>query len=84
MPSGRDWWWDVTWNPVGGCLYVSPGCANCFAPEWVKSHTHDVVTAHTGIIDIREKRVVRDGKVKVLKQAVFNGKLTTLRDTHHC
>jgi protein gp37 len=49
----------------------------------VKSHTHKSDTAHTGVIDIRRKRVVRDGKVKVLKQAVFNGKLTTLPDGHH-
>src|SRR5262245_51727654 len=19
-PRGWDWWWDATWNPVGGCL----------------------------------------------------------------
>ena len=24
-------WTEATWNPVAGCLMVSPGCANCYA-----------------------------------------------------
>ncbi len=24
-------WTDATWNPVTGCMKVSPGCANCYA-----------------------------------------------------
>lgn len=24
-------WTDATWNPVTGCLMVSPGCTNCYA-----------------------------------------------------
>jgi protein gp37 len=24
-------WTDATWNPVAGCLMVSPGCTNCYA-----------------------------------------------------
>jgi protein gp37 len=24
-------WTDATWNPVRGCVKVSPGCANCYA-----------------------------------------------------
>jgi DNA methylase/Protein of unknown function (DUF5131) len=30
---GADWWWDATWNPVGGCLPISPGCQNCYAAQ---------------------------------------------------
>jgi len=64
---GSDWWWDVGWNPFGGCTYVpqSPGCKNCFAPSWLASHTHrnDV---HQGVTD------------RVNGRAVFNGKLTAL------
>jgi protein gp37 len=67
---GNDWWWDVGWNPFGGCAYVlqSPGCKNCFAPSWIASHTHrkDV---HQGVID------------RVNGRAVFNGKLTALPAT---
>lgn len=24
-------WTDATWNPISGCLMVSPGCTNCYA-----------------------------------------------------
>ena len=24
-------WTDATWNPVSGCLMISPGCTNCYA-----------------------------------------------------
>lgn len=24
-------WTDATWNPVAGCLMISPGCTNCYA-----------------------------------------------------
>ena len=24
-------WTDATWNPVTGCLMVSPGCTHCYA-----------------------------------------------------
>jgi protein gp37 len=29
-PSAIEWT-DATWNPVAGCLMVSPGCTNCYA-----------------------------------------------------
>ena len=40
-------WTDATWNPVRGCVKVSPGCANCyaetFAERWrgVKGHPYE-------------------------------------------
>ncbi len=40
-------WTDATWNPVRGCVKVSPGCANCyaetFAERWrgVKGHAYE-------------------------------------------
>src|SRR5690349_3113526 len=24
-------WTEATWNPVGGCTILSPGCTNCYA-----------------------------------------------------
>ena len=24
-------WTDATWNPISGCLMISPGCTNCYA-----------------------------------------------------
>ena len=40
-------WTDATWNPVRGCVKVSPGCAHCyaetFAERWrgVKGHPYE-------------------------------------------
>jgi protein gp37 len=28
-----DHWWDETWNPVGGCSPIPPGCDNCYAQQ---------------------------------------------------
>jgi protein gp37 len=70
MPA-RDWW-DDTWNPVGGCFYVSTGCRICFALPRHLSHTHKVETVHTGVSDINEKG-----------QPIWNARLTVLPDDHH-
>src|ERR1700674_5079027 len=24
-------WTDATWNPISGCMMISPGCTNCYA-----------------------------------------------------
>jgi len=29
-------WTDATWNPVTGCIKVSPGCANCYAETFAE------------------------------------------------
>jgi protein gp37 len=72
-PSGRDWWWDATWNPVGGCLPVSPGCTNCYAAQVAGTKTWPYPNSagvHNGVIVVRGKR------------RIFNGKLTAAPDWH--
>ena len=38
-------WTDATWNPVRGCVKISPGCKNCcaetFAERFRGVHKHD-------------------------------------------
>src|SRR5438876_11441412 len=29
-------WTDATWNPVRGCVKISPGCANCYAATFAE------------------------------------------------
>src|SRR5436190_17033731 len=29
-------WTDATWNPVRGCVKVSPGCKNCYAERFAE------------------------------------------------
>ena len=64
------WWWDAVLNIVGGCIYVSEGCTNCFVPSWNAAHTHKTETVHSGTIK------------KVNGRWVFNRKLKVLRDGH--
>jgi protein gp37 len=70
-PLGYDWWWDASWNPVGGCSYVSPGCKNCFVPSWLASHTHT-----------HREDIHRDVITRANGRAIFNSKLTALPDGH--
>ena len=67
QPPARkpDWWWDVTWNPVSGCFYVSPGCTNCFVPSWLRSHTWHNDNVHTGVTKLVNGRAVFTGKLTV-------------------
>jgi protein gp37 len=66
---GFDWWWDIGWNPLGGCFYVSPGCKNCFVPSWLASHTHKK-DVHQGVTH------------RVNGRWVFNRRLTALPAMH--
>ena len=40
-------WTDATWNPVRGCVKVSPGCKHCYAETFaerfrgVKGHAYE-------------------------------------------
>jgi protein gp37 len=35
MPTTIEWT-DETWNPVTGCVKVSPGCKHCYAETSLK------------------------------------------------
>jgi protein gp37 len=64
------WYFDWSWGPCGGCPGpVSPGCTNCWAPKWLKSHTWKTETVHTGVI-----RLTKNGR------PVWTGDLTALED----
>jgi protein gp37 len=65
------WWWDGSWTPVGGCVPISRGCANCWVPKWLKSHTWKTETVHTNVI-----KYVRG-------RPVWNGNLTAYEDGDH-
>jgi protein gp37 len=73
MPGER-WWWDIggVWNPVYGCFPISPGCANCFAPDYIATRTHptDAGAVQHGVI------------TRVNGRWVFNGEATALRKGH--
>jgi protein gp37 len=71
--SGRDWWWDCTWNPVGGCKAESPGCVNCYAAQEAGTKTWPYAGysgVHNGVT------------VKVGTGRAFNGKYTAAPEWH--
>ena len=73
MLRAADWWWDRTWNPIGGCSPISPGCSLCYAPRWLTGHTWETERGgapHRGVID------------RIRGQPVFNGKLTAAPPGH--
>jgi protein gp37 len=69
-PFGTDAWWDYTWNPVGGCKPVSPGCTNCYAAQLAGTYTHKA-WIHQGVT------------IRVGTKRIFNGKHTSVPAGHH-
>jgi protein gp37 len=77
---GLDHWWDLTWNPVGGCSHAmlqdgraSPGCGLCYAQQEAGTKTWPYAGSagvHNGVTDVKGKR------------RVFNGKLTVAPPNH--
>jgi protein gp37 len=73
MRSLPDWWWDHTWNPVGGCSHASPGCQLCYAQQiaGTRTWTHaSEASVHDGVTAARGRR------------RIFNGRLTVAPDDH--
>jgi protein gp37 len=64
-------WWDYSWNVVGGCLNVSPGCKNCYAAyEAGTRQTRHRIGLYENTVDwVRGK-------------PVFNGNLTVCPPDH--
>src|SRR5262245_57277440 len=63
----KRWWWDRAWDPVSGCMPVSPGCKNCFAPAWIgRLHGSQDVALYRGITKVVNGKHVFTGKVKAL------------------
>lgn len=63
-------WTDATWNPVGGCEVISPGCIGCYAMALARDPkliNHSLYSTTTML---------------VRQRPVWNGRLTVLADDH--
>jgi protein gp37 len=70
---GFDWWWDATWNPVGGCSHVSPGCTNCYAQQIAGTRTWPFAASAS----VHHNVTLAKGR-----RRIFNGKLTVAPEGH--
>lgn len=71
MTAKPGWWWDASWNAVGGCKPVSPGCLNCYAARAAATlQTETDIPLYRGVTN------------RVDVRYVFNDKLTVLTPGH--
>lgn len=56
-------WTEATWNPIGGCLAISPGCTNCYAARMAARLQAMKMTKYAGTTRKSGKRHVWTGKV---------------------
>ena len=72
LENGR--WWDGTWNPVGGCELVSPGCLYCYAAQLAGGiQTATETDLYLGTTMERDGNHIFNGKLTVLPQATRIG-----------
>lgn len=63
-------WTDATWNPIAGCLMISPGCTNCYAMRMaarLQSMNHET---YRGTVRKSGGRPVWTGKVNLVERAL--------------
>jgi len=58
-------WTDVTWNPVAGCLVITPGCTNCYAMRMAARLEAMGVAKYEGLTRKSGERYVWTGKVRL-------------------
>jgi protein gp37 len=58
-------WTDVTWNPVAGCLVITPGCTNCYAMRMAARLEAMGVAKYEGLTRKSGNRYVWTGKVRL-------------------
>jgi protein gp37 len=64
-------WCDQTWNPIVGCLVVSPGCTNCYAMRMAARLERMGVAHYTGLTQATKAGAVWTGKVALAPESVF-------------
>ena len=56
-------WTDATWNPISGCLMISPGCTNCYAMRMAARLQAMEHPSYLGVVRKSGKRPVWTGKL---------------------
>ena len=63
-------WTDATWNPVSGCLMVSPGCTNCYAMRMAARLQAMAHPAYTAVTRRSGGRPVWTGRLHLIDTAL--------------
>ena len=63
-------WTDATWNPVAGCLMVSPGCTNCYAMRMAARLQSMDHPSYRGTVRKSGSKPVWTGKVNLIEQSL--------------
>src|SRR5258705_12265830 len=63
-------WPDATWNPVGGCSVISPGCTNCYAMRMAARLDAMGMKEYRGLTRKSGKRPVWTGRIKLDHKAL--------------
>lgn len=58
-------WTDATWNPVAGCLIITPGCTNCYAMRMAARLEAMGVAKYEGLTRKSGNRHIWTGKVRL-------------------
>jgi protein gp37 len=63
-------WTDATWNPISGCVMISPGCTNCYAMRMAARLQAMEHPAYEGTTRKSGGRPVWTGKLHLNEQAL--------------
>ncbi len=63
-------WTDATWNPVAGCIMVSPGCTNCYAMRMAARLQAMNLVAYNNTTRKSGGRPVWTGNVNLVEKAL--------------
>jgi protein gp37 len=63
-------WTDATWNPVAGCLMISPGCTNCYAMRMAGRLQAMGLSSYGGVARKSGGRSVWTGKINLIERAL--------------
>lgn len=58
-------WTDATWNPVAGCLIITPGCTNCYAMRMAARLEAMGLPKYEGLTRKSGNRHIWTGKVRL-------------------
>jgi protein gp37 len=63
-------WTEATWNPIAGCLMISPGCTNCYAMRMAARLEAMGLEKYRGTTRRSGRRAVWTGRVNVEPGAI--------------